>query len=164
MRVVTSAIVMALLAGPALAQTGAPAPAPGANRDPIGPQAEPSAGWNCEGLLPRAATAGTPRPTPVGGLEDEDVYNLRGEELGEVENVVMGEADQVYAVVEFGGFLGIGEEKRLVPLRAIVVRGDRFSMPCVTAAELKALPAWRSGDAAYRELEDGYLAQLERYR
>lgn len=166
MRLITTATIMALLAGPALAQTAAPAPAPGADpieprRDPVDARADPSAGWNCEGLLPRTAAAGQPRQIAVDELEDEDVYNLRGEELGEIENVVMGEDNQVFAVVEFRGSLGIGEEKRLVPLRAIVMREDRVYMPCVTEGELKALAAWRSGDAPYRELEDAFLTQLE---
>jgi hypothetical protein len=167
MRVLTSALLMALLAGPTLAQTGAPAPAPGSTaaeprRDAI--EAPAAGGWNCDGLLPRTAAAGALQPTPVDEIEDEDVRDVRGKEVGEIENVVMGEGDQLYAVVEFGGFLGIGEEKRLVPLRAMIMRNDRIYMPCMTEAELKTLPAWRSGQATYRELEDAYLAPIESYR
>ncbi len=103
------------------------------------------------------------RPTPVSRIKDKDVVNLRGEELGEIERVILGTGDQVYAVMEFGGFLGLGEEKRIVPLRAMMLREDRIVMPCVSEAELKALPEWTEGSAGYRELETTYMAPFGLY-
>jgi len=103
------------------------------------------------------------RPTPVSEIDDKDVYNLRGEELGEIEEVILGENNEVYAVMEFGGFLGIGEERRIVPLRALMLRQDRIIMPCVSEAELEALPAWREGVTGYRALETTYMAPFGLY-
>jgi len=50
-------------------------------------------------------------------VEGTDVYNKSGEHLGEVEEVMIDKVSGkvAYAVVEFGGFLGIGEQKRALP-------------------------------------------------
>ena len=66
-------------------------------------------------------------------------------------------------VLEFGGFLGLGENTRIVPLKAMMLREDRIVMPCVSEAELKALPEWREGIAGYRELEATYMAPFGLY-
>lgn len=46
-----------------------------------------------------------------------DIYNRRGDNLGEVESIMIDKrSGQVaYAVVTFGGFLGIGTERRALP-------------------------------------------------
>ncbi|WP_420393125.1 PRC-barrel domain-containing protein [Acuticoccus sp.] len=45
------------------------------------------------------------------------VYNTAGEQLGTVEDVVIGKRDGKvkYAIMSFGGFLGIGEEYHPLP-------------------------------------------------
>lgn len=46
-----------------------------------------------------------------------DIYNSRGDNLGEVESVMIDKLSGkvAYAVVTFGGFLGIGAERRALP-------------------------------------------------
>ena len=45
------------------------------------------------------------------------VYNAQNESLGSIEDVVIGKLDGKvkYAIMSFGGFLGIGEEYHPVP-------------------------------------------------
>jgi hypothetical protein len=54
-------------------------------------------------------------------LEDTNVYNHQGENLGEVEEIMINvpEGKVEYAVVEFGGFLGIGTKYFAVPWPAL---------------------------------------------
>lgn len=46
-----------------------------------------------------------------------DIYNRRGDNLGEVESVMIDKLSGkvAYAVVTFGGFLGLGAERRALP-------------------------------------------------
>jgi sporulation protein YlmC with PRC-barrel domain len=50
-------------------------------------------------------------------VQGTDIYNRRGDNLGEVENVMIDKVTGrvAYAVVTFGGFLGIGAERRALP-------------------------------------------------
>lgn|GEM_PF-3873960 len=58
-------------------------------------------------------------------VKGKTITNKVGDELGEVQKVVRGKADQrLYAVVEVGGFLGLGEEQAAVPLDQLQLKGD----------------------------------------
>lgn len=50
-----------------------------------------------------------------------DVYNTAGEKIGKVEDIVLDKGDNsiMFAVVGFGGFLGIGEQYHPVPWSAL---------------------------------------------
>ena len=50
-------------------------------------------------------------------VEDTPVYNSRGEKLGSIERVMIDKrsGQAVYAVMSFGGFLGIGEKYHPLP-------------------------------------------------
>lgn len=50
-------------------------------------------------------------------VQGTDIYNRAGDNLGEVENVMIDKISGkvAYAVVTFGGFLGIGAERRTLP-------------------------------------------------
>jgi len=60
-------------------------------------------------------------------LIGRDVRNLENEDLGEVDDVVVAtnQAGQSYAIVAYGGFLGIGEEQVAVPLSSLRLTQDR---------------------------------------
>jgi sporulation protein YlmC with PRC-barrel domain len=96
----------------------------------------------------------------VSEIKGKDIYNLRGEDLGEVERVILGSGNQAFGVVRFGEFLGLGGEARLLPLSRMALQEDRIVIPNMTEAELRALPAYRQGMAGYREAEPNYQARL----
>lgn len=55
-----------------------------------------------------------------------DVYTIDGEQVGGVEEVVRGTADQqLYLVVAYGGFLGLGQEQVVVPMDQAEMQEDR---------------------------------------
>lgn len=82
-----------------------------------------------------------PLNVTVGDLEDMDLLNASGEEIGEVEEVLM-EGGQIAGIaVEAGGFLGIGDKTVVVPLDQVTVEGDDL-MTNLTEEEIEALPEW----------------------
>ena len=50
-------------------------------------------------------------------VEGTDVYNMQGDKLGTVDDVMIDKVSgkAIYAVISFGGFLGIGEKYHPLP-------------------------------------------------
>jgi sporulation protein YlmC with PRC-barrel domain len=58
-------------------------------------------------------------------ITDRHVFSNDGEDLGEVERVVVGQADNVpHAVIEVGGFLGFGATPVAIPFDLLRLQGD----------------------------------------
>jgi sporulation protein YlmC with PRC-barrel domain len=167
----TTSVVALLLAGPAIAQTpanqgGNNAPAtPAAGTKASGPEIvvqQPPAGTadvNVGTTAPPATTVDRDRApaagaavAPAAGIfptaaEAEkfigkDVHGMRGDEVGEIENLLIGPDGKVRAaIVEFGGFLGVGENEVAVPWDRLKITGDRV-MVNMTEDQIKAEPRW----------------------
>ncbi|MES2932636.1 MAG: PRC-barrel domain-containing protein [Pseudomonadota bacterium] len=64
-----------------------------------------------------------PGPELMGAdtLLGEDVYNIEGESLGDIKEIMldMRTGAVAYAVLSFGGFLGVGEKLFAVPWKAL---------------------------------------------
>ena len=74
-------------------------------------------------------------------LIGKDVVNASGDDIGEIEDVVIGADRAIQVVVGVGGFLGIGEKDVLVPLTDLSVGTDSAIMMSDTTVEaLKARP------------------------
>ena len=60
-------------------------------------------------------------------LIGRDIRNMENEDLGEVDDVVVATSDAgtSYAIVAYGGFLGIGEEQVAVPLSSLRLTESR---------------------------------------
>lgn len=80
-------------------------------------------------------------------IRGKDIYNRQGEEIGTVSDLIVdvrtGKAQ--FAIVSFGGFLGIGSDSVAVPLKAMSwERGnERFVLP-TTPERLKSAPDFDS--------------------
>jgi sporulation protein YlmC with PRC-barrel domain len=73
-------------------------------------------------------------------LEDIEVYGIGGENIGEVENVVVAPDGTHYFVVEVGGFLEMGDEDVAIPMDRFAARDDEsLVLTAMTADELEAL-------------------------
>jgi sporulation protein YlmC with PRC-barrel domain len=94
------------------------------------------------------------------------VKNSAGEKIGQVEDIVLDKLSNniVYAVVGFGGFLGMNEKFHPVPWSALdyVESEDSYVVP-FTKDELKAAPAdslekltRADGAAAYSQSANAY--------
>ncbi|MFN2301288.1 MAG: PRC-barrel domain-containing protein [Gammaproteobacteria bacterium] len=59
----------------------------------------------------------------VGTLIGNDVYNHKDEQLGEINEIMldMGTGSIAYAVLSFGGFLGMGDKLFAVPWSALIL-------------------------------------------
>lgn len=88
----------------------------------------------------------------------KDVYGADGKEVGELSNVLLDPNGRVRAgVIEFGGFLGIGEHKAAVPWEKLTVQGDRLLVN-LTKDQVKAMPRWQKDRPA------GEFAEYKPYR
>jgi sporulation protein YlmC with PRC-barrel domain len=60
-------------------------------------------------------------------VEGTEVYNGAGDHLGQIDDLVIGKRDGEvkYAIMSFGGFLGIGEEYHPVPWNALTYDQER---------------------------------------
>ena len=74
----------------------------------------------------------------VGDLKGRDVLGANGEELGEIERFVRS-GGEIYAVVSFGGFLGIGDREAPLALSDLRLRGDDLVAPSLTEARVDEL-------------------------
>ena len=76
------------------------------------------------GMYKRSAGSG-PGPTLMGAdtLMGNDVYNHKDEDLGDIKEIMldMRTGRVSYAVLSFGGFLGMGEKLFAVPWNALTL-------------------------------------------
>lgn len=134
-----------LAAAPALAQTTQVEPTATSNR-PINLDA------------PSGSPAAAPREpsTPsafgdmrAGDLIGESIYNTGGESLGEIEDVVVNRNDNaVAALVEMGGFLGVGEKQVAVLLSDLEMQGDNIVVKTLTRTDFQQKPAYQTNEWA----------------
>ena len=87
------------------------------------------------------------------------VYNTAGDSIGEIEDVILEKTanDIMFAVVGFGGFLGIGEKYHALPWSVLDYDPERggYVVP-FTKEQLKAAPAY---DIDELTRDDGYGAR-----
>lgn len=82
------------------------------------------------------------RATTVKGT---DVYNHDGEHLGHIDDVVLskGEGRAVYAIMSFGGFLGIGERYHPLPWDSLTYDTGRGGyVVTVSREQLEGAPSY----------------------
>jgi len=95
-----------------------------------------------EGEQQQAATE--PRqPISIEKVLGAEVVTAAGEEVGEIEDVVLDQHGEYYAVLSVGGFLGIGEKKVAVPLDELQLREDQvYLMAAATEEQLEQMPEY----------------------
>lgn len=98
---------------------------------------------------------------PVSEIQGKDVYTARGESVGEVERVLIGQNNQTFAVVRFGEFLGLGGESRVVPVSRLALQDDRIIVQGMTEAEFKGLQNYQANMAGYRDAEQTDQARMQ---
>jgi sporulation protein YlmC with PRC-barrel domain len=129
------------VAAPALAQTATTTPAtPTLETAPVQPRVENEArpemrpGGAAVGgpVMAQQPTAGVdyiaerhPGSYRASDLMGKDVYGANNEDIGEINDVIIGRDGQVMAVVVgVGGFLGIGEKDVAVPMQSLQFQAD----------------------------------------
>lgn len=77
----------------------------------------------------------------VDRIEDMDLYAPAGEEIGEIEDVLVDAAGKPVAVTaDVGGFLGIGDRTVVIGLDQVRLDGERLTTG-MTKQQIEALPA-----------------------
>ena len=83
------------------------------------------------------------QPVSLDKVLGAEVVTAAGEEVGEIEDVVLDQNGEYYAVLSVGGFLGIGEKKVAVPLDELQLREDQaYLMTAATEAQLEQMPEY----------------------
>jgi hypothetical protein len=111
------------------------------------------------------ATDETDRLIAADKVEGTAVYNRMGERLGTVHNVMIDKytGQVAYAVMSFGGFLGMGESYHPLPWRVLtydtrqggyVVDLDRSRLAGAPSYKTSNMPSW--SDQSYRRRIDEY--------
>lgn len=101
-------------------------------------------------------------PVPIGAeaqnLIGKDVYGQNGKDVGDLKNLLIGKDGRVQAaVIEFGGFLGLGENQVAVDWNKLNVQGDRVTVN-MTEDEIKSAPHWN------KDRPDGHFADAHPLR
>lgn len=102
------------------------------------------------------------RATKVKGT---DVYNAEGEHLGHIDDVVLSkrEGRAAYAIMSFGGFLGIGERYHSLPWDSLTYDPERGGyVVSVSRAQLEGAPHYAPGEEPNWN-DPRYGAQLTEY-
>ncbi|HLH10342.1 MAG TPA: PRC-barrel domain-containing protein [Methylovirgula sp.] len=123
--------------------------------------------WDFAAAAPTAAPAEPPKPaqqspakgaTPAVVLDDKDVetilgreiYSDTGEDMGKIVDVLVDHSGQVRAaIIDFGGFLGVGTRKIAVDWRAIKFGPDGKSDHIVLSLsrdQVRVAPEYKPGE------------------
>jgi sporulation protein YlmC with PRC-barrel domain len=91
-------------------------------------------------------------------VEGTAVYNRQGEKLGEVYNFMVGKrsGEVAYAIMSFGGFLGIGQKYHPLPWNALTY--DTSKKGYVIDADKERLmraPSYQAGEEPFSQPEYG---------
>jgi sporulation protein YlmC with PRC-barrel domain len=75
-------------------------------------------------------------------LRGQTIYNSTNEKIGELDDLIIGKDRVLFAIIQVGGFLGIGSRLVAVPYTSLQIsqEGKRILLPGATKEQLKALP------------------------
>ena len=78
-------------------------------------------------------------------LKDKAVVNDQNERIGELDDIIIGKDGRSYAVLQVGGFLGVGRKLVAVPYQSLQLddRGDKVVLPGANREALRKLPVFK---------------------
>jgi sporulation protein YlmC with PRC-barrel domain len=82
----------------------------------------------------------------VSKLEGKAVYNEQNQQVGSLDDIILGpDKRAIFAVVQVGGFLGMGGHMVAVPFDSLNIDGSdgKIVLPGATKDELKRLPEFK---------------------
>ena len=84
----------------------------------------------------------------------------RGQDLGEVDRIIVTPQGKRFVVVASGGFLGIGEDKVASPLDRFWMRGNNLVIRGVTENDIDAMDNYRDTLDNFQRLSRNDTADL----
>ena len=82
-------------------------------------------------------------------VKGTDVYNPEGQHLGHIDDIVLKKSDgrAAYAIMSFGGFLGLGEQYHPLPWQSLTYdTGREGYVVNVSREQLEGAPSYRPGE------------------
>jgi uncharacterized protein YrrD len=78
-------------------------------------------------------------------LRGTKVVNTSNEKIGELDDLIVSKDRVLFAIIEVGGFLGLGSHLVAVPYSSLQIsdEGRRIVLPGATKAQLKALAEFK---------------------
>ena len=101
----------------------------------------------------------------TGSLKNTKIVNLDGENLGNLDEIMLhaDSGDIAYAVVSFGGFLGMGDKHFAVPWEALTIDTDEHRIVLdIDRERLENAPGFDK-DAWPTKAETGWMTDLYRH-
>jgi sporulation protein YlmC with PRC-barrel domain len=71
------------------------------------------------------------------------VTNDKGQDIGKVDDLIVGRDKVLFAIIGVGGFLGLGERLIAVPYNSLQVSPQRIVLPGATKEAVGKLPQFR---------------------
>ena len=91
----------------------------------------------------------------VDRLTDMSVYNERGQNLGDVDQVIADKSGhQTYIVLAHGGFLGLFQDEVALPISRLTLRNDRLVVGGMTEQDVENMQDWDNRIPNHRQLDD----------
>lgn len=110
------------------------------------------------------AIATRTEPVTARRLIDNKVRDAEGNSVGEVEDFVIDPARGCidYAVVSFGGFMGLGKEFHVIPFQMLQIHPDgRSFMANIQRQQIEHAPGFDRGNVP--AMDDSYLSSVYSY-
>ena len=78
-------------------------------------------------------------------LRGTAVVNAKNEKVGEIDDLVIGKDRVLFAIIQVGGFLGLGSRLIAVPYTSLQISDDgrRIVLPGATKQQLEQLPEFK---------------------
>jgi putative membrane protein len=127
-----------------------------------GEMEQPDAAIEAEQQMQGAATTEAEQQAvtqPQGEISIEEVLgstvvNSAGEEVAEIEDIVLDANQKYYAILSVGGFLGIGDKKVAIPLDQLQLGEDQvYLMSAQTEEQLEEMPEYEEDQ--YQPIQRG---------
>ena len=78
-------------------------------------------------------------------LRGTKVVNPKNENIGSLDDLIVGKDSVLFAIIQVGGFLGLGSRLVAVPYKSLQINADgsRIVLPGATREQLKSLPEFK---------------------
>lgn len=76
-------------------------------------------------------------------LIGRSVTNEKGQEIGKIDDLIVGRDKVLFAIIGVGGFLGLGEHLIAVPYNSLQVSPQRIVLPGASKEAVGKLPQFR---------------------
>ena len=102
-------------------------------------------------------------PMSASDLIGSDVYGPDNNSIGEIEDIIVAKGDKPsFALISYGGFLGMGESRAAVPLEKLRISENNYVFADMTAEQLQKAPGIPRGSRDWWT-DTSWMAKNEAY-